>query len=480
MTVIAPWLTHSRLLPLTVFALLVRAVTFGNPIVNVDEEFYYTVGHFMARGTIPYVDIWDRKPFGLFLLYLPAGLFDPPTGIYVYQGIALVATVSTASIIKRVADHEGWQRGGTFAALLYIASLNLADGQGGQAPVFYNLLTAAAALLIVSATDLPPDRRRRFGIGAMALIGLALQIKYSVVFEGIGFGLWLLWQERHQRPRLRTTIAYAAFLCAAALLPTAVVGAAYWLAGHDHAFVYANFLSIIARRPDPIGESLGNLAVAAALLAPLLLLAMIGARRQSRPPRFVLYWLAASVFGFLIFGSWFNHYTLPVMLPAAIAAAAFIADRRFGRTIAAILIVLIVAAGQYILQAERQTRGTPAQFATLASAIGRGPGALYVYQGSAILYPVTGRPALTRYLFPTHLMLLREQGAVGIDQGAEIDRIFDRRPEIVVLQSPEDGEDPAKRALAMRRLRTDGYRRYARLPLGNKLFDLFRRPTAKT
>ena len=69
---------------------------------------------------------------------------------------------------------------------------------------------------------------------------------------------------------------------------------------------------------------------------------------------------------------------------------------------------------------------------------------------------------------------------VSVEQAAEIDRIFDRRPEIVVLQSSEDGEDPAKRALAIRRLRIDGYRRYARLPLGNKLFDLFRRPTAKT
>ncbi len=479
MTAIARWLPRGQLLPLTIFALFVRAVTFGNPIVNVDEEFYYTVGHAMAQGAVPYVDIWDRKPFGLFLIYFPAGLFDPSTGIYVYQALALAAAVATALVVARIADHEGWRRGGTLAALLYIACLNLADGQGGQAPVFYNLLTAAAALLVVLGTEIPSNRQRHLGIAAMALVGLALQIKYSVIFEGIAFGLWLLWQDRRQRAAPGATASYGAVLCAVALLPTAAVGAAYWVAGYGREFVYANFLSIIARRSDPIGESLGNLAVAAALLAPLLLPAMIGARRRGSAAGFIPYWLASSAVGFLIFGSWFNHYTLPVMLPAAVGAAAFIADRRGGRVLGAALLMLVIAAGQYILQAERRTRGTPAQFAALADAIGPGTGALYVYQGSVMLYPVTGRPAVTRYLFPTHLMLLREQGAVGVDQAAEIERIFDRRPEIVVLQSPEAGEDPAKRALAIRRLRNDGYRRYVRLPLGNKLFDLFRKPAPK-
>lgn len=472
MTALLARLSRARLLPLTIFALFVRAVTFGNPIVNVDEEFYYAVGHFMAHGAVPYIDIWDRKPLGLFLLYLPAGLFAPPVGIYVYQTFALAAVVATGLIVARIADRAGWRRGALLAAMLYIACLDLADGQGGQAPVFYNLLSAAAALLIVTDRTAPPHRQRRSGIAAMALIGLALQIKYSVVFEGMAFGLWLVWQDWRGHRSLSATISYAARLCAIALLPTIIVVTAYWLGGHGYDFVYANVLSIMARRPDPIAESLGNLAVAAGLLAPLTILAIVGTHRNRAP--FITYWLVASVAGFLIFGSWFNHYTLPVMLPAAIAAAAFIADRRFGRVIGVTLLVLIVAVGQYILQAERRTRGTPAQFATLARAIGTGPGALYVYQGSVMLYPVTGRPALTRYLFPTHLMLLREQGAVGVDQAAEINRIFDRRPEIVVLQSPEDGEDLGKRTLAQRRIAADGYHRYARIPLGNKLFDLFR------
>ena len=55
-------------------ALAIRAWQFGNPVVHVDEEFYYFTGTALWHGLLPFVDVWDRKPVGLFLLYaLPAG-----------------------------------------------------------------------------------------------------------------------------------------------------------------------------------------------------------------------------------------------------------------------------------------------------------------------------------------------------------------------------------------------------------------------
>ncbi len=65
--------TAHRLLILLAVAILARALTFGNPVVHVDEEFYFFTGHSMWQGAWPFVDVWDRKPVGLFLLYaLPA------------------------------------------------------------------------------------------------------------------------------------------------------------------------------------------------------------------------------------------------------------------------------------------------------------------------------------------------------------------------------------------------------------------------
>ena len=85
-----------RLMVLLAVALAARAITFGNPLVHVDEQYYFVVGDAWRHGAIPYVDVWDRKPIGLFLIYLLAALAGPVTGIYAYQAMALVAVVATA------------------------------------------------------------------------------------------------------------------------------------------------------------------------------------------------------------------------------------------------------------------------------------------------------------------------------------------------------------------------------------------------
>ena len=54
---------------LALFTLATRLWTFGNPLINVDEQFYVLTGDRLLHGVLPYVDIWDRKPIGLFLIY---------------------------------------------------------------------------------------------------------------------------------------------------------------------------------------------------------------------------------------------------------------------------------------------------------------------------------------------------------------------------------------------------------------------------
>ena len=129
-----------------------------------------------------------------------------------------------------------------------------------------------------------------------------------------------------------------------------------------------------------------------------------------------------------------------------------------------------------MLQTERVRRGTPAQFAALVDAVGHGPGGLFVYSGPVLLYPATGRPALTRYLFPSHLEFLREAGSLGVDQRAEIGRVFARHPGAVVMKSPIEQEDPAIRALVLGRLHLEDYRPAPPLPLGGDAVIVYRRP----
>src|SRR3546814_11589034 len=61
---ITDWTKFSNIgimLLLLLAALIVRAPTFGNPVLHVDETFYFTVAHEMLRGDLVYVDIRSEE-----------------------------------------------------------------------------------------------------------------------------------------------------------------------------------------------------------------------------------------------------------------------------------------------------------------------------------------------------------------------------------------------------------------------------------
>lgn len=476
-----PATTASRWTVFLVAALLARLMTYGNPVVHVDEEFYFTTARAMLHGAVPFVDVWDRKPIGLFLVYLPAAAFGVPLGIWVYQAMATASVVATAWLIARVADRAGWSEGAVPAALLYIFGLNFADGQGGQAPVFYDLLmVTAVALVLPRAGDVANDLGRMGrAVLALLIVGVALQIKYSVLPEGMFLGLWLLWREWRLGAPLPRIFGYGAVLVATALVPTAAALGAYAAIGHADAFVYANFQSILERQSDPADVLLRSFLKIALVLAPLLIMSGFSRHapvhaQNERPVRALLFgWLMASVLGVVLFGGWFNHYALPVMVPGAVCSAGFLGANRIGRKIAAPMVLLALLGGEIVVASAIWHRGNDQQLRTLAGAIGRGPGCLYVYSGNSILYSYTGRCAVTAWIFPSHLSRERERAALGVDQLEEINRVFARRPQFVVMRPTYFGERAESHALALAKLKEGGYRLRGRYPLGDILIDVF-------
>ncbi len=463
--------TH-RLLILLAVAVLARALTFGNPVVHVDEEFYFFTGHSMWQGAWPFVDVWDRKPVGLFLLYAIPAAFGFPAGIWAYQAMALLSVVATAWLIARMAERLGWGAGATAAGVAYILWLDLLGGQGGQAPVFYNLLMIGAACAILES-----DRRgkRSLGLAAMALVGLVLQIKYSAVFEGMVFGLWLLVAEWRRSRSVVALILYGAALVAVSLAPTALAAGVYAAIGQWDAFLYANFLSIFHRNPDPIGELAGNLGQMVLILSPIVTLAVLGWKRSARDRErvFLAVWLAAAIVGVLLFRPWFDHYGLPILLPASTAAAAMLGHEALRRRYTPALLLTVALAGQIVLLSLRHERGDATEFAALSQAVGKGPGCLYVYSGSTMLYVATQRCALSRWIVPAHLSRAREAGATGVDQDSEITRILSQHPAVVVMRPPYNGERPEAHARVLAAM-TQGYRLAAKLPMGNETISVYK------
>ena len=474
------------LLPLSyaAAALVVRLIMLGKPAVQVDEQFYLLVGQRMAQGAVPFVDLWDRKPYGLFLLYRAVCAL-PLSPVLAYQFLGLACSVATALIIARTARLIAPQRGAWLAGLAYLLYQPVFNVALGQSPVFYNLPVALAALITVQASLRGGSGRLMLrGCGAMLLLGLAMQIKYTAMFEGIGLGLMLLARGRACGWRLPRLTAAAALWVCVALAPTLAVLAGYALTGHAQAFVQANFLSIFGRKTDwadaaaqLFKETLAMLPFALAiLLAPRRLDLESGTHPAALRPLRI--WALFALGGFLILPPWYDHYLGPLLVPLSILAAPALGrsapdGRWYGN-----LLLGFGALGAIIAPAfQVRERGTAAEFAQATALIrqqlhGR---CLYVYEGDSALYRTTRACIPTRFAFPSHLDAMNEAGALGVDPAAEVRRIMASRPGVVVMAESGRPNLPNRATKAvMRQALVHGYQRYAGVTLGTRKFGLYR------
>jgi hypothetical protein len=283
----------------------------------------------------------------------------------------------------------------------------------------------------------------------MLLTGIAIQIKYTAVFEGIFFGLSLVWVGwKAGRPFGR--LAFDAIVwMACALAPTLAVLALYLATGHGQEFIQANFLSVLSDS-NPLLPALGRLAALVGGLSPLGICGWIAWRRRPVGPgparREVLWlfaWVGASFAGFLLLGVWNDHYVLPLLPPLCLAVAfgfGKLGDRRW-IAVAAVL-GLGLAGGLARSVVDVRINGNERQIAQLTAMIEPhlARGCLYVNEDLSILYYLTRSCLPTRYVFPQHLALSRYEHALGVDQMVELRRMLAQRPAVIVLSKDPDYE----------------------------------------
>ena len=424
--------------PLVLLAIAVatRIWDIGNPIVHVDEQYYLLVGDRMLHGLVPYVDIWDRKPIGLFAIYAAIRLL-PGNGIVAYQIVALLFAAATACVVGRMARRVGASRGAALAmGAAYLIWLPLLSGRAGQSPVFYDLFVAIAASLSLRLPMLAAERRLGAVIanGAVACLfaGLAIQTKYTPAVEGAYFGVVHLLYLRRAGARWGLVAASAALWIAIGVAPTAIVVAIYHAKGPVvfAAFWFANFSSILLRHGYPAGKIAMRLLGTWAQLSPLAIAAgvaaWVGPRGGARG--IAVGWLAAALVGYAMIGAFFDHYALPLVAPLCVAAApVFTRHRR------ALAVALAAGCAVFVAKVALRTDDRAGIYAVArtmaANDHGRCP---YVFAGDSILYHLADACLPTRYAFPSTLAYSPEQGATGVDEAGEVARIMAGAPPVVV------------------------------------------------
>ena len=462
-------------------AFLTRAIQFGNPVLQIDEQFYLLAGDRLLHGTLPFVDIWDRKPFGLFALYALIRLLGG-TGVIQYQIVATLFAAATAFVISRMSLRLTNRKGAIVAGTVYLLFILSSGGDGGQAPVFYNLPVATAALIVLRVQEQAAFGAQSFRMACLAMIilGIAIQIKYSVIFEGAFFGIWLLRLAWSGGVRMPGILASALLWVGIALIPTVAVAALYWRLGFIDQFVFANFVSIFMRSPIHdlnLPTRLFIIAIHIALPAGIAIWGMTVQVPDRAARHFVGAWALAAIAAVLVFGTYHYHYALPLFAPLAAAgapiygdAAARLGPARAHLNVGTIVMLIGLLLGLGKMTATRASRGTGEAVHAAARLVGSTPGdCIFVFNGDPILYHLTNSCLPTVYSFPTFLSERQEASSIGVDQVRELHRTMSKRPSYVFTREPVPGQAQAAAWLYMRAVLQRDYRLAFRQQAGSSI-----------
>ncbi|WP_020176644.1 ArnT family glycosyltransferase [Methyloferula stellata] len=456
-------------LSLLAVALATRAGLFGDPAIETDEQFYLLVADRMWHGALPYVDIWDRKPILLFLIYAALRPLSPD-GIVAYQvGATLFATM-TAFVIVLIARRFATLRGAWLAGIAYLLYLPVLRGDGGQSAVFYNLFLALGALEVLRADEAPDaGGLRKHALCSMLWAGLAIQVKYTAAIDGCAFGLWLIVLVRRSGASFTRIASQAGIWIAAALTPTVLAAGVYAAMGHGQAFVQANFTSIFLKH-EPAGFSdLVFLKDSAVRLAPLLLVMVFSLpllmrhRATGAPIFFLLLWTIFAIADFFSVGGYYFHYALPLLVPATIVCAPLLETSVAGPAAIAFFAYVCIQATGFPPTGSKQSDERSVSAMVEAARPYAARGCIYLNDGPPIVYLLTRSCLPTRYVFPGHLNEAAEADATHATE-AMADLLAARPSAIFVADKPLVQPRNRVTAAMLDAALASGYQRIATLP----------------
>ena len=279
-----------------------------------DELYYIVCGERLAFGFV------DHPPFTPLVARLSRLVFgDSLLGLRVLPGLAGAATVVLAGLIARKLG------GGRFAQFLVGLSVLLSGvllnfGAMLTNNAFDLLFWTLAAYLLVLILK---EDRPRLWIAFGAVVGVALQNKYSIAFFVAALGIGLLLSSARKRlwslwPLLGAAVAFLMFL------PNLV-----WQIRHGLPFIELNRNAVLAKNAplSPL-QFVGGLAMDAAPLIFLVILAgaAIFLFSADLKPYRAFGWAFLILLGFFMFSGGKPYYLAP-FYPALLAAGAWGIER---------------------------------------------------------------------------------------------------------------------------------------------------------
>ena len=426
-----PWLA---LVAMVVLA--TRAIWYGNPVADFDEQLYSFIGWRMQYGELPFVDWFDRKPYGLFAIFGAIHALFGPSAL-AYQLVATLVTMVSAWQTFRLARLLVDRAAAAIAAALMAMLLAAYASYSGQSEVWFTPLMLGMAMLLVDPAH--PQFTRR-AMWAMLLGGLALQVKYTVIMQCAFFGGWAMWVEWKRGRSFPQLAGIAAGFAVLGLLPTVLVAVFYAAVGQFDAFWFANFESFFERAAAPQGRWAPSHLIGVAPVAVLAAGGLYAAFRMARPERFGVWtffagWTLATLLTVLLPGTVYLYYYAAMAAPVVLVATPLFDSRGRAKAWIGVVLAAVMLALLNLPARHAQSQDERAATQQLVEAIAPHVDAtdcLWIWDGPTALYRLTGSCVPTRFVYPDHLNNALETGALGVDQVAEVRRILASEPAAIV------------------------------------------------
>jgi hypothetical protein len=418
---------------------------------SLDGAVYALMGDRIAAGDIPYVDVWDHKPPGLYLVNAIGSLLSGSAGSWqVAWGISVAAVVLTGVVVTDTLRRVGWRRSAWIAGAacaIELASFPLA--RGGGLTETLAAFPAVVAIRLVGTGESTVRRTLSAGVWVGIALATSLQllpVLLAAIAIAIGRGRGSGW--RASSLRVAWVLAGTTMLGIAVVAMLGVLGAmpaaAMALVKYNAAF------ALVGGRDDPL---LSQALHGSLVLSPLIIGALLGLRRSFGSPRLrpitvgAVTWIAASAAFIVLQARMELHYLAPLAVPLSLLLPAGLPRRArrwrlglAGAGIAASLLVVAASVSTLLISSEtaialavRSRQGARDQ--AVAEWIGNhsAPDAsLFVWGNRPQLYSLADRTPASRYVY---LLPLLTPGFASDQMVQDVLEGWQRDPPAVIVDA---------------------------------------------
>ncbi len=454
-------------LALFAFAVLVRGRTFTFAIDDGDVGLYVLIAERWLHGALPYVDVWEYKPPGLFAAYaLAIKIAGSEVAGLAWLGITATwaTALATRAIARRLFATHGAAIGIVAACIVIVFSIE-DDGTAVDAELLASAFTTLALAVVARCLAERATTRRSVALASVAL-ACAVQMKLTAVPVALAAVVTMAYAARAAAARVAA--AAAAIIAAPFALEAWYFAAAHRLAFFVDANVGATVRRIAARGAMQ-RNAIPRIAEQCRILRPLPEIALAAPFAFADAPAdrtagtFVAGWIAVEALGVAIVGEYDARQFVHLVAPLALLTAWIVVrlGTRIGKpaAIAAALAVVVfldhgiysslkaVGAALAAIRHERLPATDYDRIVAGARATMHGDPSLFVVGYSPLVYAATDAAIPTRYAWTGFLAERATWPTTGRDGLDELRRVLATHPHTIVMQPLRAPLDPACGAL---------------------------------